>query len=448
MNNLRNLLSTLDSSVITQHSSLLHSTQYSALNMRILVITNHYPPHFIGGYELGCKDVVERLEVRGHQIAVLTSTFGLARPEQSGSVYRWLETSDTLEVNGSPTGLMRLFKKESINRKAFDRVCREFKPDLVYVWNAAKLSISIALRAQEIGLPVSYFISDDWLTRWESDEFYSLRRKVPRRAHRRAMWKSIVAFLDASGVLPRDKLELGHVQFASDFLKRAALEASADVADAAVIHWGVDLRKFSFNDRRRAPSKLLYVGQLTDHKGVGTALEAFKLIAEQPRYNNLRLTIVGGPDYGDRFHRMASELHLGEKVRFTGLIQRDHLPAIYRDHDILLFPSAWDEPFSIALVEAMASGLAIVGTSTGGSSEILEDEVNALVFPRSDAETCASQVTRLLRDVSRFETLRRNARETVEGRFGIEKMVDRIELALKKQIGTPAVAAAARAAKS
>jgi glycogen synthase len=43
--------------------------------MRVLVLSNFYPPHFIGGYELGCRDVVEGLKARGHDVRVLTSTY-------------------------------------------------------------------------------------------------------------------------------------------------------------------------------------------------------------------------------------------------------------------------------------------------------------------------------------------------------------------------------------
>ena len=96
-----------------------------------------------------------------------------------------------------------------------------------------------------------------------------------------------------------------------------------------------------------------------------------------------------------------------------------------------MFPSMWDEPFSITLLEAMSSGLAVVGTNTGGSSEILKDEVNALVFPKGDAEACARQVTRLIQTPALFERIRRNARRTIEAEFRLETMIDRIDQTLR-----------------
>src|SRR6185503_8427075 len=196
--------------------------------------------------------------------------------------------------------------------------------------------------------------------------------------------------------------------------------------------WGIDLNRFPFNEVTHEPRRLLYVGQVTSLKGVQTAVEALKLIIEQPDHRSTRLTIAGGPDYDNRIRKLVSSLGLEENVRFTGLIPRDQIPAIYREHDILLFPSIWDEPFSITLLEAMSSGLAVVGTNTGGSSEILKDEANALIFPKEDAEACAAQTGRLIKDSELFHRIRLQARRTVEEGFRLEGMVDRIELALKK----------------
>lgn len=405
--------------------------------MRILVVSNFYPPHCIGGYEIGCRDVVEGLEARGHNVIVLTSTHGLNEAAQSERIYRRLETDHSLKGTRTPTDLLRLFRRESTNRRAFTRVCREFRPDVVYVWNATHISISIPLIAQQMGLKVCYFISDHWLNHWESDAMYSLNHRSPRKLHRRLIWKSIVASLNASGILPRGALNLSHVQFASRFLKRAALEANRPVSSADVIHWGIDVERFRRADSAHRQKRLLYVGQLTEHKGVHTAVEALKLIVEQPGHASTTLTIVGGPDYDDRIHRLVGSLGLQNNVRFTGLIPRDQLPSIYSEHQILLFPSIWDEPFSLTMLEAMSSSLAVVATNTGGSPEILRHEENALIFAAADPQACAEAVIRIIENPELAEKLRRNGRQTVEENFKLEDMVNRVDLALRKVCTEP-----------
>ena len=75
----------------------------------------------------------------------------------------------------------------------------------------------------------------------------------------------------------------------------------------------------------------------------------------------------------------------------------------------------------------MACGLAVVGTATGGSGEILRHGVNALVFPPEDGTTCALHVRALVERPDVYERIRREARRTVERAFDLGGMVDAIE---------------------
>src|ERR1044072_591766 len=157
--------------------------------MRVLVLSNFYPPHYIGGYELGCRDVVEGLKARGHDVRVLTSTYMVDGPQRDGGIYRLLDV-DSLSNNHS-SQLNRVLKKEIRNRKAFKQVCEDFKPDVLYVWNATHISISNVLKAQEMKIPVRYFVSDYWLSKWETDSWYSIKDLRPRRLHRKLAWQAI-----------------------------------------------------------------------------------------------------------------------------------------------------------------------------------------------------------------------------------------------------------------
>ena len=135
--------------------------------MRILVVSNFYPPHFIGGYELGCYDVVEALKRRGHQVEVLTSTYGIGKAQTDGSVYRQLGFEEKWN-KAAGNSRWKLFQREFINQYAFKKRCREFKPDVVYIWNAAFISISPAFFAKKMKIPVALYFSDAWLARWVS----------------------------------------------------------------------------------------------------------------------------------------------------------------------------------------------------------------------------------------------------------------------------------------
>jgi glycosyltransferase involved in cell wall biosynthesis len=408
--------------------------------VKVLIISNFYPPHYVGGYELGCRDVVEGLKARGHTVDILTSTYGAGRPICEGGICRCLQ----LQSPGKRlllSKLVELVQREIRNQRALERALRSSRPDLVYIWNLRFLSIMLARLAEDSGLPVCYFVSDPWICTWELDSWYSLWAGDSRPPAVRLAMPVLRPLLAPLGIIPSGSLELQHVQFASAYLKRAALEAHKPVTQAEVIHWGIDVDSFMYNKQRRKPERLLYVGQVAPHKGVRTAIEAVRTLIDEYRRTSLQLTVagddggdVGVPGYLTEMRALAHSYGLESNVRFIGKVPREHLKEIYHDHDILLFPSTWAEPFSITLLEAMSCGLAVVGTQTGGSSEILQHEVNAQIFAPGDARACADQVLRLLNDQPLFEAIRQSGRRTVENSFRLQGMIDRVEQSLLKAL--------------
>jgi glycosyltransferase involved in cell wall biosynthesis len=405
--------------------------------MRILFISNLYPPYFLGGYELGCHAVAESMKARGHEVRVLTSTYGVSGPESDGEIYRWLIADGargTQPLAGYAAGLLR---KETRNQRAFRRLVESFKPDLVYLWNLTDISISPALWAQRRGIPTSYYVFDLWLASWRNDRWLALWPRESARPAVRLAARALRSALAAAGILSAGALDLRGAQFASHFLKRAVLAAGEQVGDAQVIHWGIEMDEFPYKSHDAQPHRLLLVGQLGAHKGVHTAVEALRILVRDQSRSSLRLTLVGSSssaEYESQLRGMVREWGLAENVEFAGFVPHERLPEVFRAHDVLLFPSVCDEGLGITILEAMASGLPVLGTASGGSAEILKHEETGLVFPKEDARTCAAQLARLLDDQELFERLRRNARLLVEENFRIERLMDRIERALHSRL--------------
>ena len=409
--------------------------------MKILVITNLYPPYYVGGYELACRDVVEGLKDRGHKIKVITSTYGVNKRQSDGEIYRWLQVDVGQKAQkGTFAKLIQFLRKEVNNQLAFNRLCNSFCPDVVYVWNLAYVSIAITVMTQCNKLPVCYFILDKWLL---TDPWYKLwNHQVSKALIKFGMTLLRFLFNATSLRLSSSSSGLYYVRFVSEhlkrqYLKKADLKVLKPVTDGAVIYLGIDVNQFSYKKIAHFNGRLLYVGQIVRHKGVHTLIKALEVIVNQRGYESVTLTIVGGtiiPDYEVYVRHLVSSLGLENNVYFAGSFSREKLPSIYHEHDILIFPSVWDEPLGLTQLEAMSSGLAVVGTGTGGSSEILQDEVNALVFPKENAEVCATQVLRLIDNPELFEKIRQNGRRTVEEKFNFKNMMDKLDAALQEAV--------------
>jgi glycosyltransferase involved in cell wall biosynthesis len=349
----------------------------------------------------------------------------MSLPRREGDVFRWLH-GDLADRHGLGRAVT-LLRQEISGRWALERLAARCSPDVVYVWSPRFVSLAPLLIAPALGLPVCCYVSDDWLARWDDVD----------------TWRNTGAILNAIADTVAGPRRPGrpsgiHAQFASEYLKQACLEAGWALESAPVIRWGVDTRRFAPG----APAswgrpRLLYVGQVVPHKGVHTAIDACRLLAQWHGLGETELTIVGGttlPAYLESLKDRAGADGLAGRVHFMGSVARDRLPAIYRAHDVLVFPSIWPEPFSLTLLEAMASGMAVVATATGGSAELLRHEANALVFPPEDATACAGHVRRLAEEPDLRSRMQREARRTVEESFDLERMLDDVESDLRRLV--------------
>jgi glycosyltransferase involved in cell wall biosynthesis len=347
----------------------------------------------------------------GHEVHVLTSTYGVDRPGSEGHVHRYLEL-DPAHKPGILRRIAQILVKEMTNRAACSRWVRELCPDLIYVWNLGGSSLSILRTSQRHGKPVVVSIADYWMASWQKDAWLNLQKKLGVRPQ-------CVKWLPVSGI-----------QYISAYMKTAMKNAIPELPDGDVIHWGIDETLFKFRRDPRVPKKLLYVGQVVRHKGVHTAIDAFKELAFDPECKGLSLTIAGGslePQYETWLKGVVHEAGLSDRVYFTGPKAQTELAALYLEHDIFIFPSVWDEPFGMTYLEAMASGMVVVGTAAGGSAEVMRSEVNSLVFERENGSDCARQIKRLLQNPRLLETLRSQGRQDVERTFNVDQMVARSE---------------------
>jgi phosphatidylinositol alpha-1,6-mannosyltransferase len=196
--------------------------------------------------------------------------------------------------------------------------------------------------------------------------------------------------------------------------RRLAREFMPEI-EYTVIHNGVDTQTFKPAEPS-VPSphvRILCVGRLIERKGQGHLLHAAALL-RRALGEVFRVDIVGTGDAERSLREECQALGLDGIVTFRGVVGREEMPRVYREADIFVLPSH-NEGMSIALLEAMASGLPVVVTPAGGSEELVRDGENGLIVPWADHEGLAAALRRLvaesgLRKAMGTESLRR-ARE-------------------------------------
>jgi glycosyltransferase involved in cell wall biosynthesis len=175
--------------------------------------------------------------------------------------------------------------------------------------------------------------------------------------------------------------------------------------------------------------RVVFVGSLLPQKGVHTAIEAMGLLSQTHPTLPVSLDILGAghPDYEDRLHRMVAEFSLADRVTFHKPIPRSQLPAFLAEYDALVLPSIWEEPMALISQEAMAAGLVLIGTLTGGTKEILVEGENGLTFPPEGSRALAAQIQRLMEDSALRHNLSEAGQATAEARFALERTLSELE---------------------
>ncbi len=176
---------------------------------------------------------------------------------------------------------------------------------------------------------------------------------------------------------------------------------------AANIYHGVDTQKFQFNPLPK--DYLLYIGRITEDKGVHLAIEAAQA-AKIP-------LIIAGPSYPEEKYW---QTHIqksidGENVQYVGTINFETKIKYYQNARALLFPTQRPEPFGMVMIEAMACGTPVIGWDNGSVAEVVQDKETGYVV---------DSVKDMVRAIKAIDKISREAtRNRAVNLFSIEKMV-------------------------
>ena len=378
--------------------------------MRVLTVGNFYPPHHFGGYEQVWSGAVRHLRSGGHEVRVLATTYRHPDTRDSGEpdVHRaleWYWRPGNFDVPGERIPLRRRYELERHNHAVFNRQLEDFRPHVVSFWSMGGMSHSLIEIVRRRGLPMVAFVHDEALDYGRFTDqwlrlFYAPRRRPGAR---------LVELLTG---LPThvDYAAAGRYVFVSEFVRQRALQLPLRLRDTAVAHSGID-RAFiaQQHEEREWRWRLLYVGRLDPKKGTEDAVAALAQLPEQAT-----LTFAGSWDVRDE-HALAEHvesLGLRERVTMLGQVPHEDLPAVYRQHDALLFPVRWEEPWGLVPLEAMASGCVVVATGRGGGGEYLRDGHNCLIAAVADPASLAACVHRLAESRDLRGRLRAGGAET------------------------------------
>jgi glycogen synthase len=356
---------------------------------RVLAISSLYPPHHLGGYELVHRGVDERLRAAGWPVRVLATDH-----REDGATERGLP--DDPDVHRDLRWYWRdhafpaLTARETVrlerhNHRVLRRHLAEHRPDVVVFWAMGGMSLSLIGAVRRAGIPAVFVVHDRWpIYGPVFDRFRRLLRPLPRG--RGAVARALGA--DRPGA-PEGVVLLNSLRLADELVRTRSIPPGWRVLSP-----GVPLPDAPVPERPWG-GRLLCLGRLDHRKGVDVVVDALSRLP-----HDVRLTVVGGGDaaVADDLRRRAERVAVGDRLDLRPAVDRADLPPLFAEHDALVFPVRWSEPFGLVPLEAMSFGVPVVSTAVGGQAEYLDDGDNALVVPVDDPAAVAAAVSRLSGD--------------------------------------------------
>ncbi len=207
--------------------------------------------------------------------------------------------------------------------------------------------------------------------------------------------------------------------FNSGFLANQGRDLVAGLRRTAVLHNGANEDCFypASQVSEAHPPVILFVGRLIPEKGVHVLIAAMRLLRAERVEAVAR--IIGSVNFGDsRGSTYVEDLRANapDNVQFRPYMAGKALADEFRRASIFCCPSTWDEPFGMVNVEAMASGLPVVATRTGGIPEIFS-EGGAMLVERDSARELAEALKRLVLDAAARRRLAREGFASYRKRF-------------------------------
>jgi len=347
--------------------------------MHILLFNYELPPVGAGGGRI-CWETCRELAKMGHDVTVVTARFRDLPHE---------ETRDGVDIVRIPT-----LRKSTVECSVPEMMsyilsscwlarslARKTRPDVVHVYFGIPSGPPAWLLKKLRGLPYVVSLMGSDVPRAEVRKFryiYPVMKPVLR-----SIWRNAFA-----------------VVANSEGLKEEALETAPDL-DVGVIHNGIDTQRFQPGagdaaGRENGPLELLTVGRLQEFKGLQYLLPAVKNILDgRPR--SLHLAIVGDGPSRVELERLAADLGLGDAVRFVPWVDYAQMPDIYRNADAFLQPSL-TEGMPNTVLEAMASGVAIVASDVAGNRDLVKDGRNGFLVEPMSADALTDAISRLVDD--------------------------------------------------
>lgn len=387
--------------------------------------------HYIkGGADRLYLEWSELLEKKGHEIVY----FSMQHERNQATTYaRYFVENVEFFNNGGWRNLPDMALRVLYSRQARRRIellIEDTRPEIAHLHNIAhQLSPSILDSLKKHGLPVvqtvhdykfgcptySFFTEGQVCERCKGHHYYNT---VLHRCNRGSLSASLLNCVEMYlhqliGIY--DKVDL--FISPSDFLREKMIEYGFSPERIVRIPNFVDTNQYV--PSYTSDGYFLFVGRLVSFKGVSTLLEAMRSVQESQLY------IVGEGELREQLEARAREESI-QNVSFLGYQSGPELKSLIANAMFTVTPSEWYENMPYAILESFALGTPVLAANIGGMPELIEPEVNGLLFEPGSVVDLVEKIRYLLLNRQQLASMGKRARAKIEREYDAETHYERV----------------------
>ncbi|MFA4662851.1 glycosyltransferase family 4 protein [Pyrococcus kukulkanii] len=396
--------------------------------MKILQVSNLYPPYILGGAEVYVRNISEELAKKGHKVIVITTSPNKKSYVEvvnnvkiyrinSGNLYPPYEHakySNFLKPIWHGYDFYNLYSYAIVRN-----IIKKERPDIVHIHNFKGLSYLVFKAFSELKIP-SLFTAHDYSLLCPRANLLNRYGKICVKPHFLCkLYRRVGRYLTNNTI----KLITAPSKFVLDMIQK---EGFFKDIPAIKLPLGVEIPNKEPIEKCKTTIDILYVGNISYHKGVHILVEAFKKIKNEA----FRLHIVGkGKDY-NVIKKLAER---DSRIIFHGFVPENILKELYQHADMGAVPSIWYDNSPMVIYEHFSAGNPVIGSKIGGIPELIVDGYNGILVKPGDINDIKGKIEYLASNTSKLKKMQKNAFRSIK-KFDIKLHIKKLELIYDEMI--------------
>lgn len=394
--------------------------------MRVLLVNKFH--YLKGGSEKYYFELGKLLENKGHEVA-----FFSMKDEKNISTGNKEFFTDKIDLNNANKLKCLEVIYSRRNYKKMINAIEEFKPDVIHLNNFQRqLSSSVVMAAKHKEIPIVYTAHDvqaicPAITMLDSNKKICelcMNGKyvncVRKKCNKNSTLKSIIGAIEGMYYRKRKIYEkkINVIITPTNFYKEKFIQDGINADKIYSLHNFINLDEY--NCEIEDEGYALYVGRLSEEKGIINLIKAFK------KSNRNKLYIAGdGPDK-DRIVEYIKNEQLEEKIKLLGYLKSNEIKEYVRKCRFVVVPSIWYENCPYSILETLSIGKPIVGSRIGGIPELVIDNKTGLLFDATSIEDLSNKMNLLFDNENMARELGINAKKYAEDNFSMDNYYNNI----------------------